>query len=462
MSKIIQHAKSLGRRDLVLFTVSAILLLDTLAAGAAGGPSVVFWWVFLGFVFFIPNAMICAELGCTFPEQGGIYAWVRDAYGQRWGARTSWYYWINIAVWLPSIYILFAAIFAQLFMPGLSLWAQVVIAIAITWLTVVVNILALNIGKWVPNIGAMFKLVIFTVLILGGVNYALKEGSATAFTLVSMTPSLSDAPSFFGVILYGMLGFELVSASSEDMKNPKRDIPMATFLSGLIIIVAYTVASIAILVAIPAEEINLVEGLMDTLLLFVGDSAAGQAVVQVLGVAALYTFFSNGTTWALGGNRAAAETAAAGELPRFIGIENPSNGSPIGAAILMGVIATTILVLFGFIADSNEDLFWALFSFSAVLFMLPYVAMNLSFLKLRTKYPDQARPFKVPGGLLGARTLAYLCTWILVTAIALFCYVPGEGIQWPVLVGSLSLILVGEVCIRTSEISEPRSTTVDS
>ena len=114
MSTAGQHQKTLRQRDLVLFSVSAILLLDTLAAGAVGGPPVIFWWLFFGVVFFVPMALITAELGCTFPEQGGIYAWVRDAFGERWSARVTWSYWVNIAVWLPAIYILFAGIFASM------------------------------------------------------------------------------------------------------------------------------------------------------------------------------------------------------------------------------------------------------------------------------------------------------------------------------------------------------------
>ena len=86
--KLVRH-KTLRKTDMVLFTVSAILLLDTLAAAASIGSSSIFWWLFLGIVFFVPFAMICAEMGCAYPEQGGIYAWVRDAFGERWAARVT-------------------------------------------------------------------------------------------------------------------------------------------------------------------------------------------------------------------------------------------------------------------------------------------------------------------------------------------------------------------------------------
>ncbi|MEL0068725.1 MAG: amino acid permease, partial [Gammaproteobacteria bacterium] len=124
--------KTMGRKDMVLFTVSAIMLLDTLSSSASIGVSSITWWVLLGLFFFVPFALICAEMGCTYPQQGGIYAWIKRAYGSRWASRASWYYWVNTAVWIPAIYILFAGIFKQLFIPDLSMFAQIAIAIVLT------------------------------------------------------------------------------------------------------------------------------------------------------------------------------------------------------------------------------------------------------------------------------------------------------------------------------------------
>ena len=451
MSTAGQHQKTLRQRDLVLFSVSAILLLDTLAAGAVGGPPVIFWWIFFGVVFFVPMALITAELGCTFPEQGGIYAWVRDAFGERWSARVTWSYWVNIAVWLPAIYILFAGIFAQIFAPDMTLGWQIALGIVLSWLTVLVNVVALQVGKWIPNLGALIKVLIIAVLIVGGFNYGLNHETANEFSMSTMQPRWGDTIQYLPVLIYGMLGFELVSAGSDEMRNPARDVPRAILISGAIIITAYTAATAAILVAIPAGDINLVEGLMDTLYLLLGDSSLGQTVALVLGIGALYSFFSNGVTWALGGNRAIAEAAQAGEMPAFLGRESEKNGTPVGAAIWLGISSTVILLVYGLLAGSNEDLFWNLFAFSAVLFLLPYVGMALAFVKLRRMYPGRERPFRVPGGETSARLMAWVCVLVLIAAIALFCYVPGEGMLWPVTIGSIVLMAIGEVFIRVQE-----------
>lgn len=447
--------KILGKKDLVLFTVSAILLLDTLASAASVGVSSIFWWLFLGAVFFIPFALITAEMSCSYPEQGGIYAWVKTAYGSRWAARASWGYWINTAVWIPAIAILFAGVFKQMFIPDLSLYGQIAIGITLTWITVGVNIVSLDIGRFIPDTGAIFKILIFLALIVGAFNYVGEHGMANEFSLAALKPDWQASFKYIPAIIYGMLGFELVSASSEEMKNPARDMPKAVLISAAIIILLYIFGTIAMLAAIPAQNINLVEGLMDTLNLLFGQTPAGQTFAMALGVAALFTFFSNGVTWALGCNRAAAEAAKVGELPAIFAIESKNTGTPVGASIMMGIVSTLTIVLYGFLAGSNEDLFWSLFAFSGVIFMLPYIAMMLAFVKTRVEQPNYFRPYKIPGGILVARLLAYSCIVVLSLAIILFIYSPEEGMQWVVFVGVIVTLIIGEFAIRSAEKTKP-------
>ncbi len=451
MSETHQHKKVLGVRDMVLFSVSAILLLDTLAAGASIGVQSIFWWVVLGVVFFVPYALICSEMGTAYPEQGGIYAWVRDAFGGRWASRVTWAYWVNTAVWLPAIYILFAGVLSQLFMPGLSLGPQIAIAIGLSWLSVAINVVSLNIGKLVPNLGAIIKTVVFAAIIGGAFHYSRTHGVANEFTIANLTPEWGEGLKYISVIIYGMLGFELVSAGSEEMNNPQRDVPRAILVSGLVIIVLYTLATIALLTAFPADQIDVVEGLVDSMYLFFGETGTGAVLAMGLGVGALYTFFANGVTWALGCNRAAAEAALEGELPAVFGREHPVYETPVGAAVLMGLVSTIILLTYGILATTNADLFWALFAFSAIIFLLPYIGLVLAFGEMRRRDPERHRPFRVPGGPLVANLFSLGCATILTIAIFFFVYTPEAGVQWSVFAGAVVVLLLGEAVIRYAE-----------
>ena len=153
----------------------------------------------------------------------------------------------------------------------------------------------------------------------------------------------------------------------------------------------------------------------------------------------------------LGSNRAAAEAAMEGELPRIFALESQKLGTPIGAAVLMGIVSTSMLVLYGLMAGTNEDLFWSLFSFSAVIFLLPYHGMLLAFVKMRLVDANHPRPYRVPGGLGTARVLAWCCLAVLALSLVLFVYTPGEGMQWPVLAGVVITLALGEFVIHFAE-----------
>lgn len=445
----------LGLRDIALFTVAAILGVENLGAMAGVGASTLIWCLFFIVFFMAPFALISAELGTTYPVQGGIYAWVKDAFGCRWASRVTWLYWSNVSIWVPAMFVMFCGVFSQLFFPEMPMAWQVAIGLALCWLSVLINITTLELGKWVPNLGAVLKVVVFIFLIGGSVVYYLNTGTmANEVTWETLTPSWGSALQYIPAYLYWMVGFELVSCGGEEIQNPKRDIPRAIFLSAFIVAALYILSIMAFLVAVPIGEVDLVEGLIDTLVVLFGSSGVGSFVVTSLGIAILYSFFSSGVTWSLGANRAIAESAIDGEMPAFLGREHAKLGTPVGAAIAGGGICTVVLVLYGTVAASNEDLFWTLFAFSAVLFFLPYIGMVLAFLKLRVVDAATERPFRVPGGTPVARIASVMCLGCLLFSIALLMYVPGEGIVWEVVIGVFAILLLGELFIRSSEKKE--------
>src|SRR5512137_1224283 len=172
-----QYKKVLGALDTFLFTICALLFVDTVAPMASMGPTAITWFVILVILFFIPYGLIVAELGSTYPEQGGIYAWVKRAFGNKWGARTSWLYWVNMALWVPSSYIFLAGLFSQLFFPDLSLIWIVVLGLVFTWLMVLLGIINLGESKWVVNVASVLKIILILAIIIAGIIFQIRSGS---------------------------------------------------------------------------------------------------------------------------------------------------------------------------------------------------------------------------------------------------------------------------------------------
>lgn len=438
--------------DMTLFTVAAILVIDTLAPSAAIGPSSISWWIITLVLFFIPYGLITAELGTTYPEQGGLYVWVRNAFGQRWAARTTWLYWINVALWMPSVYVLFAGMFAQLFMPDLSLWGQIAIGILMTWVTVIIGIVALDVGKWVPNIGALIKVIIMLVIGVGAFVYASQHGVANDLSFRNILPRWDAGLYFLPVIVYNFMGFELMSGAGEEMQNPQRDIPRAIITAGILIAFFYLMGTVGMLMALPAEQLGLVSGIIDTLRILFGESQLGNLIVTILGIGALYTFLTNMVTWTMGANRTAAEAANEGELPAFFGQLHPVNKTPVGAYVLTGIVSSAVLVIYGLMATTAEELFWSLFAFSSIVFLMPYLALFPAFLKLRKIDADRPRPYRVPGNYLTAVIMTIICVLFILQAIVFFIWVPGEPVDWnfaiPVIVGVAITLIIGEFLIN--------------
>jgi amino acid transporter len=447
--------KVLRSLDMTLFTVCAILVMDTLAPSAAIGPSSISWWLITLVLFFIPYGLITAELGTMIPEQGGLYVWIKNAFGEKWAARTTWLYWVNVALWMPSVYILFAGMFAQLFFPEMSLWLQIGIGIVMTWITVWIGTMTLETGKWIPNLGAIIKALIMVVIGVGAFIFAAKNGVANDLSFKNLLPEWGAGLAFLPVIVYNFMGFELMSGASGEMKNPGRDIPRAIIISGALIAVFYLLGTVGILMALPLENLGLISGIIDTLQILLGSTGFGGAVVVGLGVAALFSFLANMVTWTIGANRTAAEAAKEKELPAIFGKEHPVHKTPVGAFLLTGIVSTAVMVLYGFMAGSAEDLFWTLFAFSSMVFLLPYLMLFPAFVKLRKTHPTAARPYKVPGGLSVATILAIICEIFIIQAVVFFIWVPGEPIDWafaaPVLIGVVLTLIVGEILISVGK-----------
>jgi amino acid transporter len=246
-----------------------------------------------------------------------------------------------------------------------------------------------------------------------------------------------------------------MSGAGDEMKNPSRDIPKAIITAGALIAFFYLFATVGMLLALPLEELGLVSGIVDTLKAILGTSTIATVFVAILGIGALYTFFANMVTWTMGANRTAAQAAEERTLPTVFGKLHPVNKTPVGAYIITGIVSTLVIIVYGFLAGSNEDLFWTLFAFSSIIFLLPYLMLFPAFLKLRISDPEAKRPYKFPGGKVFTWIVSIICMIFVIQAIVFFIWVPGEPIDWifagPILIGVVITLLIGEVLLLVTK-----------
>ena len=449
-----ERKKVLGFWDLLLFSFCAIFGFEAIATTAAIGPSAISWWLICIVGYFFPFGLIAAELGSTYPEQGGIYVWVKKALGNRWAARTTWCYWIGLPLWLPAMYIAFAEILGHMFFPGMGLGTQIVIGIIMIWITVWINTRSLGTSKWVPNIGSVTKLIVLFGMIAAAVLCVWKQGGwANEITLSNILPNWSAAIIFIPMIIYNLDGCELLSSAAGETKDPVRDIPKVVLLSALVIASLYLIATLAVWAVVPIKEINVASGILQIFRIAFGEEGPGGILTLIFGVSVLVTFFTVIIAWTLGQNRTVAEAARNGELPEVLGRMGKTNMAPVGAAVLSGIISTAVIILFGLIAKNAAELFWHVLSCCLIVGLLSYLLLYPSFIILRLKDKGVPRPYRIPGPDWFAISLAVMAELFVLATVLILIIQPGHDFlrsSLPVIIGVVVTVIAGEILVSRS------------
>ncbi len=438
--------RAFGLASMVLFSVSAILVADTVASSAALGVAGLTLWLVAGVFFFLPYGLVTAELGSAWPDEGGIYVWVREAFGSRWATVTSWLYWVNVAFWAPSVFVLIAGIVRSVWWPDMPRPVEVGIVLFLLATMAAVGIAPMRLSKWVPDTSAALKTALLLFLGLGGASYAATHGVANSFAPSQWVPSLQQDLTYLPVVIFSLMGFELMSSAGDEIENPKRDVPKMVGFAGVIILCVYMFATFGILACVPLKDISIVTGISDALALVFQSALGGLGWPFYLAIVVLiYALFGTMATWSMGANHAIAAASRDDAVPPAFGKESRW-ATPWFSAMLMAVIGGSVTVLNYALFATEESVFWTIFALSSCVFLLPYLLMFPAALVLRRTHAERPRPYRVPGGRWGIVIAAVLCEVTVATALFLFFYAVPKGtpkeLYWAVTMGG-SAICVG-------------------
>lgn len=390
--------------DAILATVCITLVAESVMPTAAIGNSQYFWWIFLIIAFCIPYGMISAELGTTYQSEGGMYDWVKKAFGPKWAARVAWNYWINFPLWIASLAVAVTDVIMGVLDIELSVFWLLVLQLGYTWVVSFLGTQRIGESKWIVNIGTFFKIAFMLGLGILGIYVYIKTGeSANPISSVAdLLPSLDLAGlSFLSVIIFNFLGFEVVATFADDMEEPKKEIPKALVVGGSLMALFYILPATGINIAMSledAEASGITESFMILLTKLGMNPDMVRIIVIVVGMMFIYTMVANIVSWSFGVNSVAKYSADDGGLPKIFSKTN-KDGVPYMASILNGVVASVIVILgiiLGEVSEVASNLFWTFFSLSLVTLLISYIPMFLAFLKLR-KTDKTKRVYKVPG-----------------------------------------------------------------
>ncbi len=429
--------RALGLWDVVFMNVVAVVGLRWVARGARTGPASVTLWLLAWLAFFIPLTAAVAELSSRYPEQGGIYAWVRRAFGAGHGFICGWCLWVNNLFYFPSVLLFGAANFAAIGGPrwewlGASRWYAVVFVIIGIWFTAGISIVGLRIGKWLQNAGSIGIWIPAGLLIGCGLFALFRFGSATPFHARDMVPrgELLDTISLWSAMCFAFSGFEITSLVGQEVKNPQRTIPLGILIAGGATTIIYIVGSASVLFAIPFSSLRELSGITDAVGLVtarVGIYGVGALTGALLTLNAL----AGTASWTAGSARVPFAAGVDSVMPRSFARLHARYRTPHVALVVQALASSVIFLSSVFVtiagrATSIQDAYDILVNLTILIYFIPYMYLFAALVRLRPLADAPANAPLIPMGRRATWTVSAVGFMATFIALAL-TFVPPPG-----------------------------------
>jgi amino acid transporter len=444
----------MGFWDVLLFNIAAVLGPRWIAAAAHNGTSSLSLWALAAVFFFFPTTLVITELSTRFKAEGGLYVWTREAFGDFHGFVAGWAYWVYSFFYFPGLLVASTAMGAYIGGAGHSHLANdrgflLTGSLLLLAVAVGMNIVGLNIGKWLQNAGGVGTYAPLLILVgIAAVVFA-RHGSQTHITWHNTLPVWNfDTVNFWSQIAFAFTGMELVCAMSDEVRDPKRTFPRAILASGILIAVIYMLGTIATMVLVQPSEVDPKSGVFQAITH--GSNLVGVGFLGML--AALLVTMGNaggvGTTVA-GIARVPFAVGIDSYLPSFFGKLHTRWRTPYISILIQAGISAVVLVL----AQLNETVngaYQVLVDAAIILYFLPFLYMYAAAIKLAYRRDREQSPdaVLVPGGRVGVWIVGTLGFVICLLAMGISMIPPGETTNTAVfelkLIGGTSLaILIG-------------------
>ncbi|KTD07449.1 APC family permease [Legionella jamestowniensis] len=422
--------------SLTMITVGSVDSIRNLPATALFGSQLISFFILGALFFLIPTALVSAELASGWAKQGGIYIWVKEAFGKKTGFLAIWLQWIENVIWYPTILSFVAGTIGYLINPGMAdnpyfLWLVIVSSF---WGATLLNLRGMRSSALFSNICALSGLLLPMALIIGLGALWIVGGNPlqVQFDSHSISPHWQDKSMWVSLtaIMMSFCGIEIATVHANDVQNPQQAFPRALIYSVLIILSTLILGSLAIAVVLPQHDINLVAGIMQAFDAFFARYHLSW-FMPIVAVMLVMGGLGGVSNWIIAPTKGLLVAAEDGNLPALFQRAN-RNGAPIVMLISQAVIVTILSALFLFMPSVNGS-YWLLTALAAQLYMLMYLLMFFAAFKLRVSAPSHPRAFRIPGGIIGMSLVGGVgivgCLTTLVVS-----FMPPEGIN----VGSVS------------------------
>ncbi len=406
MLEIDTDHKPISMLTIVFMTVTAMDILRSITLGAQYGYSLVSYYLLAGLLFLIPSALVTAELSSAYPHDGGLYVWIKEAFGAKTAVFTIWLQWLYNICWYPTILALLAVAIIFPYAPNLAnnkiyMFTAIV---SVYWFITYLNTHGIEESASLGRITAIFGtlLPLFFIAILG--VYWLLQGNKPVidFNFRAFLPTINESNNwiFLSTILYSLLGIEITAYHAQDIKNPQKNFPKALLMSTGLVLTVLISASLAVAVLIPENALRagLISGMLEAFEVFFNSLGLSFLFPIICLLIILGTIGTVGV-WLIGPSKGLLIAAQDGHLPKFFAKKN-KHGVQENILICQGITFSVVTGLY-LVMPSVNSAYFVLSVLTAQLALFGYIFIFLAAIKLRSSQPDLVRPFKIPGGKIG-------------------------------------------------------------
>lgn len=418
-----------------VMNVTTIVSLRGMPSMAEYGLASIFYYVFAAVVFLVPVSLVAAELAATYPNQGGVFRWVGEAFGPDWGFAAIYYQWQAIVIWFPTVLIFSAAALAYVCWPlgfdsalaGNKLYT-VIVLLAVYWFVTLFTFRGIGASSKLSSLGGLFGTIIPGTILIGlGIAYVVMGKPVHLDFHSGVIPDFSNFHNMVlaaGVFLY-FAGMEMQAVHVRHLKNPTRDYPLSVLIATVIVVFLFVLGTLAIGVVVPRADINLNESLLvayrDLWAAFgapwLGNVMAALLAFGVLGQVSVILAGPSTGLLAVG---------KAGYLPHFLQKTN-TQGVPVSILLVQGFVVTILCIAFT-VLPSVESAYQILSQMATIIYLLMYLIMYVAAIRLRYSQPNKPRPFQVPGGMIGIWVVGIIGLLGAMIAIG-FSFIPPKQIS---------------------------------
>lgn len=442
------------KKKLTLFQLIALSIafygsIRNIPTVASVGWQSIFYMGCAAIFFAIPISFVAAELATGWPQEGGPQVWVKAALGPKWAFVTAWLLWVQMFFGMVMVSTAFATLIPYVInRPDLASNNVFIVAVVIItyWVITLLNFKA-QFGKLISTLGAVIGIYIpAAILIVLGIWYSLKIGNVNlgplnAHTLIPSLNSL-DKFSFFAGICFIFAGLEIASVHANDIENPKRNYPLAVFITIVLMVVLNLVAALTEANAIPADKIQLAVIIQPFQVYF---NALGIPwATNILALMIAFGVFAQLNAWVLGPSKAMIKVAEEGLLPPFFQKRNKDD-IPVTFVILQAIVITLVSLLYVVVPEINTG-FIMILMLTTILYCIVYILILISEIILKYKMPEVHRSTPVPGGKPGMWITVILAFIGVITTI-IVSIIPNQDIPEHLHSTSIGIQIIGTLAM---------------